>query len=191
MSGGQRRGRFAGARLERGLRGREKPVNLCFRALGGESVCGGRWQNEFTTRHPNPMNSFVIFARRLAFSLILAAAAPVIAGGLSLTIAGPAAAAVASSITVKGNQRIEAETIKTYITIKPGKSYGPADIDTSIKTLFDTGLFADVSIAQRGIGAGRYGGREPDHQFGDLRGQQEGQGQRPGAGRRGRRRAAC
>jgi len=96
------------------------------------------------------MNSFVIFARRVALSLLLAAAAPVIAGGLSLTIAGPAAAAVASSITVKGNQRIEAETIKTYIAIKPGKAYGPAEIDTSIKTLFDTGLFADVSIAQHG-----------------------------------------
>ena len=95
------------------------------------------------------MNSFVIFARRVAFSLLLAAAAPVIAGGLSLTIADPAAAAVASSVTVKGNQRIEAETIKTYIAIKPGKAYGPADIDASIKTLFDTGLFADCLAAVR------------------------------------------
>src|SRR5436190_4918243 len=96
------------------------------------------------------MTSFVIFARRLAFSLILAAATPVIAGGLALVIANPASAAVASSIQVKGNQRIEAETIKTYIAIKPGKSYGAAEIDASIKTLFDTGLFADVSIAQHG-----------------------------------------
>ena len=82
--------------------------------------------------------------------LVLAAATPVIAGGLALVIANPASAAVASSIQVKGNQRIEAETIKTYIAIKPGKSYGAAEIDASIKTLFDTGLFADVSIAQHG-----------------------------------------
>ena len=95
------------------------------------------------------MNSFAIFARRLAFSLILAAAVPVFAGAISL-FSTPAAAAVASSITVKGNQRIEAETIKTYITIKPGKSYGAADVDESIKILYNTGLFADVSIAQRG-----------------------------------------
>jgi outer membrane protein assembly factor BamA len=31
----------------------------------------------------------------------------------------PMSAAVASSVQVKGNQRIEAETIKTYIAIKP------------------------------------------------------------------------
>ena len=96
------------------------------------------------------MNLFGIFARRVAFSLILAAAAPVFAGALSLIDAAPVAAAVASSVAVKGNQRIEAETIRTYVSIKPGKSYGAADVDASIKALYNTGLFADVSIAQRG-----------------------------------------
>ena len=96
------------------------------------------------------MHSFVLFARRLAFSLIVTLALPAVSGALSLAVVGPAAAAVASSVLVKGNQRIEAETIKTYVTIKPGKSYGAADVDASIKALFDTGLFADVSIVQRG-----------------------------------------
>ena len=61
-----------------------------------------------------------------------------------------AQAAVASSVQVKGNQRIEAGTIRTYITIKPGKSYNAADIDDSVKALYATGLFSDVAIAQRG-----------------------------------------
>ena len=47
---------------------------------GGESVCGGRRRNEDTARHPNPMNSFVVFARRLALSLLLLGAAPALAG---------------------------------------------------------------------------------------------------------------
>jgi len=96
------------------------------------------------------MNSFMFFARRLALCLTVMLAVPAIAGLLSLAAVSPAAAAVASSITVKGNQRIEVETIKAYVTIKPGKPYNALDVDDSIKKLFDTGLFADVSIVQRG-----------------------------------------
>ncbi|MEX0852877.1 MAG: outer membrane protein assembly factor BamA [Bauldia sp.] len=69
---------------------------------------------------------------------------------LALLVPGPAQAAVASSIAVEGNQRVDAETIKAYITIKPGKAYGAADIDESVKILYGTGLFADVLIDQRG-----------------------------------------
>lgn len=96
------------------------------------------------------MNSFVNFARRLALALLLAVAAPMLFAGTSVLTADSASAAVASSIQVKGNQRIEADTIRAYVQIKPGKAYGPADIDASVKALFDTGLFSDVSIVQRG-----------------------------------------
>ena len=96
------------------------------------------------------MNSFMFFARRLAFGLMLALAVPAFGGVAAVVSAGIAHAAVASSIQVKGNQRIEAATIKTYLTIKPGKSYGGADIDASVKALYATGLFSDVGITQRG-----------------------------------------
>ncbi len=96
------------------------------------------------------MNSFKYFARKLAVGLLLALAVPVFAGALSVSGASVAQAAVASSIQVKGNQRIEAATVRTYITIKVGKSYGAADIDESVKRLYGTGLFSDVGIAQRG-----------------------------------------
>jgi outer membrane protein insertion porin family len=96
------------------------------------------------------MNSFMFFARRVTFCLTVLLAIPAISCALSFAVMSPAAAAVASSVVVKGNQRIEAETITTYLTIKPGKSYSAADVDESIKKLFDTGLFADVSIVQRG-----------------------------------------
>lgn len=88
------------------------------------------------------------FARVTVFATLLALAAPVLGGGLLGM--GTAQAAVVSSISVQGNQRVEASTVRNYLTIKPGASFGPADIDESIKALFATGLFSDVSINQRG-----------------------------------------
>lgn len=88
------------------------------------------------------------FARVTVFATLLALAAPVLGGGLLGM--GAAQAAVVSSISVQGNQRVEASTVRNYLTIKPGASFGPADIDESIKALFATGLFSDVSINQRG-----------------------------------------
>ncbi|MHC5791851.1 POTRA domain-containing protein, partial [Streptococcus pyogenes] len=49
-----------------------------------------------------------------------------------------AEAAVAGSIVVRGNTRIEAETVASYMTIKRGQQYSAADIDESLKALFAT-----------------------------------------------------
>jgi len=68
-------------------------------------------------------------------------------GPLSVTAAE---AAVARNIVVRGNTRIETETVLSYMTIAVGRSYGPADIDESLKSLFATGLFADVRIVPQG-----------------------------------------
>jgi outer membrane protein insertion porin family len=54
------------------------------------------------------------------------------------------------AILVQGNQRIEPATIRTYLAIHPGDPFDPAMIDRSIKNLFATGLFADVSISRQG-----------------------------------------
>ncbi len=96
------------------------------------------------------MNSFMFFARRLALGLMLALALPAVGGAVAIATAGIAHAAVAHSILVKGNQRVEAATIKAYLTIKVGKSYNAADIDSSVKALYATGLFSDVGITQSG-----------------------------------------
>lgn len=55
-----------------------------------------------------------------------------------------------SRIVVEGNQRIEAETVVSYMTIRPGGLFGPNDINESLKKLFATGLFADVAIRAEG-----------------------------------------
>ncbi|WP_266352670.1 outer membrane protein assembly factor BamA [Kaistia algarum] len=69
---------------------------------------------------------------------------------ISVLSAGPAQAEVVSSIVVQGGQRIDAETVKNYVLIKPGQNFTPNDINESIKALYATGLFSDVKIAKRG-----------------------------------------
>jgi outer membrane protein insertion porin family len=49
-------------------------------------------------------------------------------------------------IRVEGIQRIEPETVRSYMHIRAGDFFDPARIDQSLKSLFATGLFADVSI---------------------------------------------
>jgi outer membrane protein insertion porin family len=52
-------------------------------------------------------------------------------------------------VVVEGNQRIEPATIASYLLVRPGDTFDPERIDLSLKTLFATGLFADVNITQR------------------------------------------
>ncbi|WP_135210182.1 outer membrane protein assembly factor BamA [Vitreimonas flagellata] len=53
-------------------------------------------------------------------------------------------------VLVEGNQRIEPATITSYLLVRPGDTFDAERIDLSLKTLFATGLFADVQIEQRG-----------------------------------------
>jgi len=67
-----------------------------------------------------------------------------------LASADKAAAAVVSAIVVRGNQRVDVGTIRSYVTIKPGKSFSSFDVDQSLKALFSTGLFSDVQVFRSG-----------------------------------------
>ncbi len=51
-----------------------------------------------------------------------------------------------SEIRVEGLQRIEPETVLSYLTIKAGDPFDADRIDSSLKALFNTGLFADVAL---------------------------------------------
>ncbi|WP_243406071.1 outer membrane protein assembly factor BamA [Sphingosinicella sp. YJ22] len=54
---------------------------------------------------------------------------------------------VVRSINVTGNQRLEAETVISYITLRPGEAYDRSRIDQALRELYATELFADVQIA--------------------------------------------
>jgi len=65
--------------------------------------------------------------------------------------AAPAAAPQAPQraiqhIVVSGTQRVENATVLTYIALREGDPYDPAQIDQALKALYDTGLFSDVTF---------------------------------------------
>jgi len=53
---------------------------------------------------------------------------------------------VIKGISVTGNQRIEPETVGSYLTLQPGMRAEPELLDLQIKTLYQTGLFSDVGV---------------------------------------------
>ena len=53
-------------------------------------------------------------------------------------------------IRVEGSQRIEVGTVRSYMGIQPGDEISPGTLDRSLKSLFATGLFADVAVRRDG-----------------------------------------
>ena len=53
------------------------------------------------------------------------------------------------TIQVQGNQRVEPNTVASYLLFAPGDPISAERIDLSLKTLYATGLFADVVIDPR------------------------------------------
>src|SRR5690606_11571725 len=50
------------------------------------------------------------------------------------------------SINVTGSQRLEPDTVRSYIKLKPGDAYTREALDQALKDLYATELFADVQI---------------------------------------------
>jgi len=53
-------------------------------------------------------------------------------------------------VRVVGTQRIEPATVLSYMQVKPGDPYDAELVDQSLKSLFKTGLFADVTLRREG-----------------------------------------
>jgi outer membrane protein insertion porin family len=83
------------------------------------------------------------------FFIKIALGLALFAGGMAFQGAAQAQVFVISAIEVRGTQRIEPDTVKSYLTITAGDIYDEAAVDASLKNLFSTGLFADVSVSRR------------------------------------------
>ena len=64
--------------------------------------------------------------------------------------AATAQAQVIETVLVEGNERIEADTVRSYLSVGPGDPFDPGVVNETLKTLFATGLFADVAIRREG-----------------------------------------
>jgi outer membrane protein insertion porin family len=62
----------------------------------------------------------------------------------------PAAGDTIQAIKIVGNQRIEDSTILSYMLVQPGDPFSGDRVDQSLRTLYATGLFSDVSLRRDG-----------------------------------------
>lgn len=79
----------------------------------------------------------------------------ILALGLAVTMALPVHAQAPRANTVReieveGTQRIDPDTVRSYVLLKPGEEAGAEQLDRSLKALFATGLFADVTMRMEG-----------------------------------------
>ncbi|GAB6967941.1 outer membrane protein assembly factor BamA [Komagataeibacter kakiaceti JCM 25156] len=54
------------------------------------------------------------------------------------------------AVDIKGNSRIETSTILSYMVVQPGDRFNQDLLDRSLKTLYATGLFHDVTLKRLG-----------------------------------------
>ena len=91
------------------------------------------------------MHSRIFFVGLL--TLLLTLFAPAVLPG---TWTPQAHAQTISKIVIEGNQRVENDTLFSYLQFSQGDAFDAEKIDASIKVLFQTGLFSDVQMFQRG-----------------------------------------
>lgn len=63
-----------------------------------------------------------------------------------LTVSAQQTEARIEGIRVEGAQRIEPATVYSYLTLKQGDAFDPVKINESLKSLFGTGFFSDISF---------------------------------------------
>ena len=93
-----------------------------------------------------------MISRLLKFSVtgLLASALLVGAAVVTPLLAQTASGSTIEEIRVVGTQRIDPSTVNSYMQLKPGDRYNAEKVDESLKNLFNTGLFADVTLRREG-----------------------------------------
>ncbi len=89
-------------------------------------------------------------SRVLLSCLLLSAALPVPVVYAQVSPLSSAVGAPLREIQVVGAQRVEPATIASYMDIRKGDPLNDESIDRAVKSLYATGLFADVSMSQKG-----------------------------------------
>mgnify|MGYP003667571837 CR=1 FL=1 len=98
---------------------------------------------------------FVATLQVVGLSLLLSYGLNQATGMAALWIAPAVAQSISDGgiieeIQVEGSQRVDPETVRTYMGVNPGDNFDPVALDGSLKSIFATGLFADVTLRRDG-----------------------------------------
>ncbi len=91
--------------------------------------------------------------KRILSVLMLAATWPLSSLTMPAFAAEPielAQADVIRAIEIRGAQRVDPGTVRSYMNIQEGDPFDSRRVDQSLKSLFATGLFADISLRREG-----------------------------------------
>lgn len=98
-----------------------------------------------------------LFSRFMALSVSVACAAMTFTATVAVSRGSPQSevaqvveGGTIGDIRIEGTQRIEPATARSYLTVGPGDKFEAGRIDQSLKALFATGLFADVTLRREG-----------------------------------------
>ncbi len=80
----------------------------------------------------------------------VAAAFWIVALALTMERADAQTSDVIEQIAVQGNQRIEAATVKSYLTVSVGETFEAGKLDQSLKNLYASSFFDDVALVREG-----------------------------------------
>jgi outer membrane protein insertion porin family len=92
------------------------------------------------------------FGRRTLALLLLGTTMPAVAQTTAREVAppvltpAPVGGGTIKAINVSGSQRLEPDTVRSYIQLRAGGQYTTESLDQAIRDLFDTELFTDVQI---------------------------------------------
>ncbi len=86
----------------------------------------------------------------LALRFVLAVSLPVTTLPLGASQAQIQSGGTIKEVRVEGTQRVEPETVRSYLVVQAGDPFDAARIDKSLKSLYATGLFADVTLRRDG-----------------------------------------
>lgn len=86
----------------------------------------------------------------ILFCLIALFSAPALAGANEAVVQLAQTPPTIERVLIEGAKRVESETVRSYLLLKEGDSFDAGRIDRSLKSLFATGMFADVSFKRQG-----------------------------------------
>ncbi len=90
-------------------------------------------------------------ALAIAAFLLAAALTPAVAQAPATPALAPAqTGGIIEEIRIEGTQRVEPETVRSYLQVAPGDAFSSDRLDQSLKSLFATGLFTDVTLRREG-----------------------------------------